>query len=238
MNFTAKQREAILKGIYTGEITPRNLPIEVYEGTKKHLTGALNKGFGKKSGFIYESLDDNLNLFSSAKTFQQTLDMSLMYEEGMSEDEFIEAAGQRFDLYNETYLNAEINSTILQSQNAREWQDIEDKKEELPLLRYSAVIDENTAEVCRQCDGVTLPVDDPFWNTYSPENHYNCRCLLEQLDEDNSTVDPPEDIETPDPVFDNNVGKTGEIFNKHHPYFDVPKEYKEFAKRNFGLPVE
>lgn len=40
-----------------------------------------------------------------------------------------------------------------------------------------------------------------------------------------------------DPIFKHNAGKTKEIFNKEHPYFDVPDEFKDFAKTNFGLPI-
>ena len=40
-----------------------------------------------------------------------------------------------------------------------------------------------------------------------------------------------------DPIFKHNAGKTKEIFNKEHPYFDVPNEFKKFAKKNFGLPI-
>lgn len=238
MNFTAKQREAIVKGIYSGKITPFKLPKEVYETTVDKLSDAVGKGLGEIESEIAISLNENMAMFSAAKTFQQTLDMSNMLEEGMSEKDFMEIAESRFNLYNETYLDAEENTVLLQSQNARDWANIEEQKDTLPLLRYSAVIDDNTAEICRECDGVTLAVDDPFWNSHSPENHYNCRCLLEQLDDDYKEVQPREDILEPDSVFNNNVGKTGEIFNKHHPYFDVPKEYKEFAKKNFGLPIE
>ena len=40
-----------------------------------------------------------------------------------------------------------------------------------------------------------------------------------------------------DPIFKHNSGKTNEIFNKEHPYFDVPDEYKALAKKNFNLPI-
>lgn len=238
MNFTAKQREEILKGIHSGKYSPVDLPIDLCEVTVKKLKNAVKKGLADYEGELLESLNDNVSMFSSAKTFQQTLDMHSLLSEDLTEDEFMKEAGKRFDLYNETYLDTEENTVLLQSQNARDWANIEEQKDALPLLRYSAVIDDNTAEVCRQCDGVVKPVDDPFWDMYSPENHFNCRCLTEQLDDEHSEVEPPEDLVEPAPVFNNNVGKTGEIFNKHHPYFDVPKEYKEFAKENFGLPID
>lgn len=237
MSFTNKQREAVINGIWEGAITLRNLPIEIYTGTAKVLKKSVKEGLALSKGKLFEALNDNMDMFSAAKTFQQTLAMESLITKGMELSEFQDLATKTFDLYNSTYLDAESNSALLQSQNARDWANIEDSKDVLPMLRYSAVVDENTAEVCLQCDGVTLPVDDPFWDTYSPENHYNCRCLLEQLGEDHNEVQPIESIVKPDPVFDNNVGKTGEVFTRDHPYFDVQKEYKEFAKQNFGLPI-
>jgi len=34
-----------------------------------------------------------------------------------------------------------------------------------------------------------------------------------------------------------NPGTSKEVFDKSHPYFDVPKKYKKFAKTNFGMPI-
>ena len=237
MSFTSKDKKAVLNGLWEGTITARKLPVEVYLKTSKVLKASVTKGVAGHKGEIVSSLKENMDMFSAAKTFQQTLDMQSLFVAGMTEEDYKELAGQTFDLYNTTYLEAENNSVLLQSQNAKDWIGIEENKDVLPLLRYSAIVDDNTSEICLQCDGVTLPVDDPFWDMYSPENHYNCRCLLEQLDDEHSEVQPGDNLEKPDPVFDNNVGKTGEIFNKDHPYFNVPSGYKEFAKDNFGLPL-
>jgi uncharacterized protein with gpF-like domain len=93
---------------------------------------------------------------------------------------------------------------------------------------------------------LTAHVDDPIWDSVAPTNHFNCKCLLKQHDEDVALTDNPEDIVNPvieemknkkQDIFINNVGKTGEIFTKDHPYFDVAKEYREYAKANFNLPI-
>ena len=38
-------------------------------------------------------------------------------------------------------------------------------------------------------------------------------------------------------IFKMNPGKDKVIFNKEHPYFDVAPKDKDFAKRNFDLPI-
>ena len=45
-------------------------------------------------------------------------------------------------------------------------------------FEYSAILDENTTEVCSQMDSVTWPADDPRWDTLKPPLHYNCRSVL------------------------------------------------------------
>jgi hypothetical protein len=47
-----------------------------------------------------------------------------------------------------------------------------------------------------------------------------------------------DDLPKVEPMFKGNVGKTGIIFNKHHPYFsELPKELKGLQEVNFGLPI-
>jgi hypothetical protein len=39
------------------------------------------------------------------------------------------------------------------------------------------------------------------------------------------------------PMFLQNAGITGMVFNERHPYFDVPEQYRELALNNFNLPI-
>jgi len=246
MDYTDDQIDNLMKGIYHGEISVENLPEDLYLAIADRLEKAVYEGFGgSAASFTFggpdfkmvEALRENVYMFSGAKTFQQCKEMQELIISTDSFKEFKEEAMKVYNRYNVDWLEAEYNTAIGQSQSARDWSDIQEKKDLLPILRYSAVVDENTSEICQGMDGVTKPVDDPIWDVYSPLNHYNCRCLLEQLDEDNEEVDVPVGLEKPDPVFAKNPGKTGEVFNEDHPYFDVEKPYKELARENFGLPI-
>lgn len=44
-----------------------------------------------------------------------------------------------------------------------------------PYRMFSAVMDSRTTEICRVCDGVILPADDPWWNGHLPPCHHACR---------------------------------------------------------------
>jgi SPP1 gp7 family putative phage head morphogenesis protein len=50
-----------------------------------------------------------------------------------------------------------------------------------PYLRFDAVGDSRTSDICEALDGKVLPADDPFWRTHSPPLHPNCRSILTPL---------------------------------------------------------
>ncbi len=50
-----------------------------------------------------------------------------------------------------------------------------------PYLRFDAVGDSRTSEICEALNGKVLPADDSFWRTHSPPLHPNCRSILTPL---------------------------------------------------------
>lgn len=47
--------------------------------------------------------------------------------------------------------------------------------EDYPYWEYRAIEDNRTSSICKKLDGVVKRFDDPFWGTYYPPNHYQCR---------------------------------------------------------------
>lgn len=45
-------------------------------------------------------------------------------------------------------------------------------------LEYSAILDDNTTEICTHLDGRIYAAQSDVWDIYRPPNHYNCRSLL------------------------------------------------------------
>ena len=250
--------EALLEAVYKGYNPP----------VKKHIKNAAPKKEKKKLSdfdFMFDSPDyemltelrTNIFMFAAAKTFQQTNEMSdaLVSDEGeiLSFADFKEAAGEIFDRYNEDWLEAEYNTAIEASRSAAKWVDVQADKETVPYLRYSAVMDEHTCEICGSLDDITLPVDDGFWDENTPPNHFNCECTVEQLAEDDlaevgglSDEDEVQEAvetsqENKNPLFNFNPGKDKEVFQDtgkdKHPYFDVSAKYRELAEANFNLPI-
>lgn len=66
-----------------------------------------------------------------------------------------------------------------ESGRARGWR-MTPIQEKLWGLRYSAILDTRTTTLCRGLDGTVLPLGHPFFEQWTPPNHFNCRsCVIE-----------------------------------------------------------
>jgi SPP1 gp7 family putative phage head morphogenesis protein len=152
--------------------------------------------------------------------------------------EYEAKAKEIFNTYNQTWLKTEIFQAENSATMASKWQDIEEDKDVLPMLKYVTVGDERVRQDHRPLDGVTRPVDDPFWDTYYPPNGWRCRCDVNQEDEEATPSDLGA-VKLPEvpPSMEINVGKQKVLFGPQHPYFIVEDQFKELKDNNFGLPI-
>jgi len=246
--------DRLIREIYGGVVDVNNLPPDLYFQISNKLKQSLYEGFGgnlkdfdpySPDGKLLVELRENIYMFSGAKTYQQVRIMSDMLATMPKYSEFKAKAGQVFNQFNETWLQTEYDTAIGMAQSARKWSDIEQEKHIFNMLEYDAVLDANTSDICRPLDGITLPVDDPFWNIHAPLNHFNCRCMLRKVSKyddkkqtSEATVKKAEkDMEKIQPMFKMNPGKDKIIFSDKHPYFDVAPKDKALAKKNFNLPI-
>ncbi|NOS92455.1 MAG: minor capsid protein [Cyclobacteriaceae bacterium] len=198
---------------------------------KAAIFNDLWKGVKIGIGADFDTLDEdfiqalrgNVSQFSDAKnyTMLRELNAALIKADGTlaTFSEFQEAARKITDIYLKNYLKAEYNLAVTGGQMAAKWKQIIANKDALPLLQFDAIIDTQTTEICRPLDGVTLPVDHPFWNRFYPPNHYGCRSTVRQLAQGTVTANdkiPSADI--PD-MFKTNLGANSLIFPTGHPYF-------------------
>lgn len=61
------------------------------------------------------------------------------------------------------------------------WEGIERSKRVLPYVRYITKRDERVRASHAAWDNLTLPVDDPFWQTHWPPNGWRCRCRVNNM---------------------------------------------------------
>jgi SPP1 gp7 family putative phage head morphogenesis protein len=89
--------------------------------------------------------------------------------------------GKRVQLGSPHRLKTIYDTNMQSSFNVGRWKHFEENKDSRPMLRYVAVMDGSTTDICQQLDGQIHPVGSPFWNTNAPPNHYGCRSRLESL---------------------------------------------------------
>lgn len=247
--YTKEQIESLFKGIYSGVIDLYNLPKNLYAQTSKVLNSAVEIGFGEVDNALLKELKNNIYMFSAAKTFQQVKDMQSMLYDGNKKLEykvFRDRVKSTYRNYNEAYLESEYVTALTSANNALNYREAIADKKLFTQLRYVAINDSHTSEICKRLDGTIANTEDKIWHTCSPPNHFNCRCHLEKIDkyEDVKPDSANKLSEVKDfaeskmqPVFKNNSGITNKIFDKKHPYFSVPKKYNSLAKRNFDLKI-
>lgn len=254
--FSEGEIEYYIASIWHGLITKNNLSIEYHYRIAAYLERAIYEGFGQdfvNTPFVSQAYDilrglrRHIYVFSAAKQYSQVREMSAFITDRGIESgfkEFRELASKVFDTYNKQYLKTEYTTAVGQSEMARQWADIEETKDTFPILTYHTQRDARVRDEHAVLDGISLPVGDPFWNTYMPKNGWRCRCFVTQHTDQVKPTDmskrelPGFDDKAFPKVFRMNPGKDRLIFNpKFHPYFQVASGDSDFKKRNFGLPI-
>jgi SPP1 gp7 family putative phage head morphogenesis protein len=85
--------------------------------------------------------------------------------------------------YNTNYLRSEYNFVNASADMAAKWEQFAEDGDRY-LLQYRTAGDDHVREEHAALEGVTLPVDDSFWETYYPPNGWNCRCTVVQVRKD------------------------------------------------------
>ncbi|MEH0154668.1 DUF935 family protein [Limibacter armeniacum] len=199
------------------------------------LYKGVEQGYGKRlvdldydspDHTMLKSLKENVYLFSSFKeaVLCQEINALLLQDGRLREwDAFRELALEKHHAYNVTWLRTEYDAAIAQATMAARWQEAEQHKEDY-MLRYSTVNDSRVREEHRRLEGITLPVDDPFWTSNYPPLGWGCRCDVELVPNQTARKTPKERLRYPDkvhPLFAKNVGKEKVIFDESHPYFKL-----------------
>jgi SPP1 gp7 family putative phage head morphogenesis protein len=216
------QRVWRLKGM------PENISPQLTEAYATILMEAVEKGFAidydTPDEEMLKDLSRNVYQFSAAKNYTQLrqLTQALIGSDGKLRS-FAGFKTAAFEINNEhvaNWLKAEYDTAVGSAQMARKWSEIQSTKESLPLLRFNAVLDGGTTQLCRSLDGVVKPVNDPIWRLYYPPNHFRCRSIVDQLP--SGRITPDYEITYPDnmpDMFKTNMAETGAVFPANHPYF-------------------
>lgn len=224
---------------------------ELLYSTYDSLSDAVNIGLKKSDmpAVMRLHLQDNTFMFSGFKTHTQMQQASRLL---LDDDKNIKPFNQFLKdvqtidkTYNGSYLQAEYNFAVHSAQSAAQWQEFAADADDF-YLRYRTAGDERVREQHRLLDGITLPVEDKFWDEFFPPNGWNCRCSVIQVPKHSATPSssseaiakgrsatylPNSKGENKAKIFRFNPGKQQIIFPPNHPYYArKSKDYKEIKK--------
>lgn len=123
-------------------------------------------------------------IFSGMKAFNELGEAfpSLTDEEGNRKpfERFLNDVRSIDETYNSNYLRSEYNFVTASADMAAKWDDFAAEGDRY-LLQYRTAGDDRVREEHAELEGVTLPIDDSFWESYYPPNGWNCRCTVVQV---------------------------------------------------------
>lgn len=147
---------------------------------------ALNGSFRhvKMSDAMRTRLERSNWVFSGIKTFHELGEAfpSLLDEQGHRKpfERFLNDVQSVDQTYNANYLRSEYNFIQASASMAARWEQFRQDGDRY-YLQYRTAGDDRVRPEHAALQGVTLPIDDPFWEEYYPPNGWNCRCTVVQV---------------------------------------------------------
>lgn len=184
------------------------------------------------------ALQDDARLFGGLKTHAQLFEASkLLLDDNGNLKPFSQLSNEYNKLniaYNKNYLEAEYEFAVGSSQMAAKWSEFADN--DRYELQYRTAGDNHVREEHAALNTITLPKSDPFWNSYTPPNGWNCRCtVVEVLKDKYPSSDSDKSIKAGETattqigkdgknrleIFRFNPGAQKVVFPPAHPYAKV-----------------
>ena len=222
--------EASMKRVWGAKKVAPDLELIGAEGAA--MMERVERGFGRKLvnvGYrepdfeVLANLQYNAYVHAAFKNHSFGTQLQALLTDGKgavrSYAQFKAAAGPMVSNYYDAWLKAEHQTALATGQMAAKWQTYQATKDALPFLTYLTVGDARVRDSHRVLDGITKPIDDPFWDTHFPPNGWRCRCDVIQ------SLGPEEDggLRTSEaqhpPAFRHNPGKDPRFWAKgEEPY--------------------
>lgn len=169
-------------------------------------------------------------IFSGLKTFHELNEAfpSLIDENGNRKpfERFLNDVQKINDRYNHNYLRAEYNFASASAEMAARWEQFMEDGDRYNL-QYRTASDGKVRPEHAALHGVTLPIDDPFWEQFTPPNGWNCRCSVVQVRKSKYPTTPHDEAmalgeqatqRDTRHMFRSNPGKEQKTFPDYNPY--------------------
>ncbi len=186
-------------------------------------------------------------IFSGIKTFHELNEAfpSLIDANGNRKpfEQFLNDVQNIDATYNRNYLRAEYNHAQASAEMAAKWERFQQDGDRYNL-QYRTAGDDKVRPEHAALDRVTLPIDDPFWDTYYPPNGWNCRCTVVQVRKSKYPTTPHDEAMSlgeqatgtdKKGIFHFNAGKEQKTFPDYNPYTISKCQTCDIAKGKVNL---
>lgn len=184
----------------------------------------------KMSAGMRRRLERSNYIFSGIKTFHELNEAfpSLIDENGNRKpfEQFLNDVQKIDHTYNKNYLRAEYNFVQSSAEMAAKWEKFAEDGDRYNL-QYRTAGDSKVRPEHATLNGVTLPMSDPFWESYYPPNGWNCRCTVVQVRKSKYPVTPHDEAmalgeeatgKDTKGIFRFNAGKQQKTIPDYNPY--------------------
>ena len=237
--------DRIIKDIFRKKLKVGDIDQELLEEIASTLWADTQKGYGlnlididldSTDYRVLAALQENIYTFAAFQVHHNITGLTELLLDPTGkirpENEFIAEALKLNKNYNQTWLKTNRKTVISSGQSTSAWQRWQEEKEVLPNVKFQTIGDKRTRKEHSKLEGVIISIDDVLLNIYMTPLDHNCRCEWVQTNEELKT---PKELPKVPITFQNNPGKTGEIFTEDHPFFQgikdgKKKEYKKIVK--------
>lgn len=183
-------------------------------------------------------MQQNIFKFSGAKSYAQLQELNnALTKNGkiLSWNDFKTEALKLNSKYNLNYLQAEYQTAKQAGYHANNWETFQENKKRYPNLKYRTQEDDRVRDEHRALEGLIVPIDHPFWQSYYPPNGWRCRCFVEQTKENADLSIIPETVPDVKEEFRINTGISGQVFKEGENYFALVKDAGKELKLSLEL---
>lgn len=228
--------EKYIRELFDEKEVPKKLREELWGYYFDKLSKAVDAGYSPKSEFydkdLARALKHNIAQFCAFKetSFRNTL-RDLLTKDGslVPWSEFKKEAYSVSGDYNHRWLETEYHQTVANANMAEKWKDFERNADLYPNLKFVSVNDNRVRPEHKALDGTIRPINDPFWNKYTPPLDWGCRCHVVQTDEEPTEIKGGLQLKI---EFENNPATSGSIFGGTAYEKGLDKKEKHDAYQN------
>lgn len=240
ISFDEDMLAEVLEEIYNEKVKPAEgeIPRKYYEANREKFEEATAQGMAQSQNpniaddkEFLKKYRHSIDVFSAFRShaYAKRLADELYDSEGKLRpfEEWRKATESIQSHFNKNWLQTEYNTAVLRAEQAADWRHFEDNKEDFPCLKWMPTSSATPREQHKAFwgMGLTLPVDDKFWDKHHPGDLWNCKCYLEP-----TTAEPtpkkriPKEKDAPKPAkgLESNPGKKAEMYSRNHPYYPQP----------------